>query len=305
MDAAPAVLEVDSDAVRVLSGGTGRKPSRQLVEAALDWIDDPVGLFEERPVAVADMWRSLVATLLGPRCEAAVVVHPPGWPRSRVDRVVAAANTVTDRIEAVSADRWDRSTSGTPSRGVAPGRSRRVLTLGRARAGRRAMLTATGVVVLVFGCLWFYSRPAAPGSAAAIVVEGRMSVRIPAGWTVQRVTGGPGARRLQAAAPDDPRNILHLTWSYAPETTQADAAAVLERAIADEPPGVFADFRAEATVAGRPAVTYREFRPGRVITWVVVLTGSTRISIGCQSPPGRDGDIRAVCEDAVRSAQER
>ena len=114
MGAARAVLEVTDEAVRMLSGGTGRRPSHALVEAALDWIDDPVGLFDERPVAVADMWRSLVATLLPPRCEVVVVVHPPDWSRTRVDRVVAAVNTVADRIEAVGSDRWAGTAASAP-----------------------------------------------------------------------------------------------------------------------------------------------------------------------------------------------
>jgi type VII secretion-associated protein (TIGR03931 family) len=57
-------------------------------------------------------------------------------------------------------------------------------------------------------------------------------------------------------------------------------------------------------VAGRPAVTYREIRPGRVIRWSVVQAGSVRVCIGCQSAPGRDEAVRAACEQAVRSARE-
>jgi type VII secretion-associated protein (TIGR03931 family) len=226
--------------------------------------------------------------------------------------VVAAANTVTDHIEAVSADRWDRPAPATPS----PGGS--VSDQGRNVPQLRALPALTAAVLLSVAGVWFWSggspsrsaaahsaaEPGGPGSPGRTLVEGRMTVRVPAPWAVQRVTSGPGARRLRATSPDEPLIALHLTWSYAPDMTLADAAGVLARAMAEEPSGVFADFRAEATVAGRPVVTYRELRPGRVITWIVVLTGSTRISIGCQSPPGRDGDVREVCDDAVRSAQE-
>ena len=55
-----AVLEVTGDSVRVRSGFASATPPSTLVEAALDWIDDPVGLLDERPVAVADLWRSLM-----------------------------------------------------------------------------------------------------------------------------------------------------------------------------------------------------------------------------------------------------
>lgn len=292
MGAAPAVLEVTDDGVRVLAGGSGLGAPRALVEAALDWIDDPIGLFDERPVAVADLWRSLVATLLGPRCESVVVVHAPDWSRSRVDRVVAAANTVAGQIETVSADLW----TGVPeARARAVGGSRRsAIRLGVALLLAVVVLAGVGVGVRA------WHRP-----AARTLIEGRMAVRIPAQWHVQRVTGGPGSRRLQAGSPDDPAIAIHLTWSYAPETTLAEAADVLAHAIAGEPPGVFADLRAGATVAGRDAVTYRESRPGRVIDWIVVQAGATRISIGCQSPPGRESDVRGPCDDAVRSAREK
>ena len=297
MGALQAVLEVTAETVRA-AGGTGRRPPRTLVEAALDWIDDPVGLYDERPVAVADLWRSLVATLLGPRCESVVVVHPPDWPRARVDRVVAAVNTVADHIEAVATDRWDVLGATAPEEGAGTRRERRAAARSRRRVG--ALLLVAGVPLVIGAVAVNRSLPAGP----VAVVEGRMAVRVPARWTVQRVTGGPGSRRLQATSPDDAGIAVHLTSSYAPATTLADAAEVLRRAIAGEPPGVFAELRAEATVAGRAAVTYRESRPGRVITWVVVLDGSTRISIGCQSPPGREPDVRAACDDAVRSAHE-
>ncbi len=85
--------------------------------------------------------------------------------------------------------------------------------------------------------------------------------------------------------------MLHLTSAYAPEGTLAEAAAVLEPRARRRTGGVFGDFAAAAEVAGRPAVTYREVRPGRVVTWAVVLAGSTRIGIGCQSPPGREQSL--------------
>ncbi len=299
------MLEVTAETVRA-TGGTGCRPPRTLVAAALDWIDDPVGLFDERPVAVADLWRSLVATLLGPQCESVVVVHPAAWSRARVDRVVAAANTVADHIEAVSADRWSgpgTRSSATSLEGDADAqRKRRGAACGRSRVG--AVLLITGVLLVIGALVVLWPWPAGPGAAGTTLVEGRMAVRVPAPWIVQRVTVGPGSRRLQATSPVDPGVAVHLTSSYTPATTLADAAEVLRRAIAGEPPGVFADLRAEATVAGRAAVTYRESRPGRVITWIVVLDGSTRIGIGCQSPPGRESGVRAACDDAVRSARE-
>lgn len=298
---AATVLEVTGDSVRVLPdcGPPCDPPLQALVDAALAWIDDPVGLLDERPIAVADLWRSLMATLVGGRCDSVVVVHPPDWPRYRVDRVLAAANAVADRVEAISRDRWTAQADDEPRDDP--------FDDGRPIPRRRpatALLAAT-VVVLAGMALAIRSAPASQEVSGVTVVEGRMAVRIPAHWTVERVTGGPGSRRLQVSPPQDPGIALHLTSAYAPETTLTQAAEVLNQAITREPPGVFVDVRPLDEVAGRTVVTYREVRPGRIIAWSVVLAGSTRISIGCQSPAGREAGIRAVCDEAVRSAQER
>jgi type VII secretion-associated protein (TIGR03931 family) len=300
------VLEVTADSVRILPGGDssddgGRAP-RALIDAAIGWIDDPVGLLEERPVAVADIWRSLMVALVGERCHSIVVVHPPDWPRHRIGRVVAAANSVAEHVEAVSRDRWHAEVDDGPGQDGPvedgrPVRPRRLLVT--------ALLAAGAVVVPAAVALTGRVATAPKGAPGVSVAEGRMAVRIPAHWTVERVTGGPGSRRLQVSPPQDPAIALHLTSSYAPETTLEQAADVLGRAIAAEIPGVFVDMRGAVEVAGRPAVTYREVRPGRVIAWSVVLAGATRISIGCQSPPGREADVRAACDEAVRSAREK
>lgn len=292
-----AVVEVSDHAVRVLPASSPDGPPRSLIDAALDWIDDPVGLWEERPVGVADLWRTVMAALVGPRCDSIRVVHPPDWPRHRVERVVAAANAVADRVDAVSRDDWYPeapddaiSDDGDP--------------VGRSRRRRAALLTMTAVLALAGMAVAIRLGPLPNRPPAISVEEGRMAVRIPQHWHVERITRGPGSRRLQATDPDDREIAVHLTSAYAPETTLAQAAEALTHAIEAEPPGVFVALQPQAEVAGRPAVTYLELRPGRVIAWSVVLAGATRISVGCQFPPGREAEVRAVCDEAVRSARE-
>jgi type VII secretion-associated protein (TIGR03931 family) len=135
-------------------------------------------------------------------------------------------------------------------------------------------------------------------------VEGRIVVAVPVHWHVERVRSGSGSRRVQVGSPVDPDIALHITASYAPDSTLEQAAEVLGDAVADQTPGVFVGFRPAVEVAGRPAVTYREVRAGRVVDWSVVLSGSTRIGIGCQSAPDRTEVVRAVCEQAIRTARE-
>ena len=308
------MLEVGPDTVRALAGGTDCPPPRALVRAALDWIDDPIGLLGDAPVAVADLWRELMAACLGGPCESVVVVHPEDWPAPRVGRVLAAANAFADRVAAVSRLDWipDGAQAG-------PGEEAGVEVEspadrpGPRRPARRVrpLTVAAGAVVLVvltgLGIVVALPRPAAdhiaPGTK--VLAEGRIEVRIPARWTVERITGAPGSRRVQVSSPAEPAVALHITQSYAPETTLAESARVLARAIAGRPAGVFVDFRADVAVAGRPAVSDREGRPGRIVRWAVLPAGATRISIGCQSPPERQAAVRAACNEAVRSARER
>ncbi len=146
-------------------------------------------------------------------------------------------------------------------------------------------------------------RPDTPGPDSVRLVEGRVAVEIPPDWAVRRVTGGPGSRRVEVTSPTDGRSVLHITSAYTPEGTLAEAAAVLERVAAAEP-AVFGDFEAAAEIAGRPALTYREVRPGRVVSWAVVLDGAMRIGIGCQSAPGREQSLGSVCAAAIASARD-
>ena len=75
------------------------------------------------------------------------------------------------------------------------------------------------------------------------------------------------------------------------------SAEQVRAALDAEPPDVFVDFNPADQRSGRPAVTYREIRPGREIAWTVLLSGRVRIAIGCQRAPG-------ACAEAIASARE-
>ncbi|MBB3750006.1 type VII secretion-associated protein (TIGR03931 family) [Mycolicibacterium sp. BK634] len=136
------------------------------------------------------------------------------------------------------------------------------------------------------------------------IVEGRISVHIPAQWAVTRITAGPGSRRIQVNSPTEPAVALHVTQSYSPGEVLERTAQVLRLAVAEQPSGVFVDFDPAAHRGGRPAITYREVRVGRDIRWTVVLDGATRISVGCQSAPGREDTVAQACAKAIESAHE-
>ncbi|TDL00055.1 type VII secretion-associated protein [Mycobacterium paragordonae] len=145
-------------------------------------------------------------------------------------------------------------------------------------------------------------RPAARVEPTTVLVEGQVALTIPAGWLTRRVITGPGSARVQVTSPSDPEAALHVTQTPTPGETLAGAADRLRRAIEAEPAGVFVDFNPAGAGAGRPAVTYREVRATHDVRWTVLLDGSLRISIGCQSRPAARDALRDACEQAVRTA---
>lgn len=262
----------------------------------MDWLDDPVGLLDGQPVPTSEIWRELMTAAAGARCSSLVVVHPSDWPEPRVRRVLSAAESVTAQVVAVRRDRWEAD--GTRFRR----RGRRVPSRYAIRRTVIAMAVAVAVAVAGGAVLTGWPRPQPPPVAASLV-EGRVAVLIPSDWIVERRASGPGSPRVRVGSPDDPQAAVNITWSHAPGITLAETAASLRKAAATEPAGVF-DFGSAGRSGSRPAVTYRETRSGLVVRWTVLIDGSTRIAVGCQSAPGRAATVLVPCLQAVRSARE-
>lgn len=173
---------------------------------------------------------------------------------------------------------------------------------GRA-AARRTVAVLSGLalsVAAVCAALITGAPQLAGGVPMTLLVEGRIGLMVPATWRVERVTAGPGSARIQVIDPEDQHAVIHITQSpVTAGVTLARAAEVLRRALEQHPPGVFVDFD---PADQRPAVTYREIRPGHDIRWTVLLDGAVQIGIGCQSAPDRADQSRYACDEAVRSA---
>jgi type VII secretion-associated protein (TIGR03931 family) len=167
------------------------------------------------------------------------------------------------------------------------------------------MLVAVLLIVAVFGVLTLRRHPVPMGDdiPTTFLVEGHVALQVPVQWPMQRVVAGPGSARVQVTSPSDPEVALHVTQSQVAIATLSATAESLKHAIDAEPTGVFVDFNPVGTSAGRPAVTYREVRPGHDIQWIVLVDKAVRISIGCQSRHGQDDAVRRVCDLAVRSAR--
>jgi type VII secretion-associated protein (TIGR03931 family) len=180
-----------------------------------------------------------------------------------------------------------------------------------ARGARRIRWPAVALTTVLSAAILAAGVSVAPGehrerpapTPVAALVEGGVTLQVPAHWIVRRVTSGPGSARVQVVSPDDGDAVVHVTQSRLVDSDPAATASALRRAIDAEPQGTFVDFNPADQRAGRAAVTYREVRPGRDILWTVLVDGDVRISIGCQNATGRSIAVAAACDDAIRTAQ--
>jgi type VII secretion-associated protein (TIGR03931 family) len=383
--------------------GTVRGPNdarEEWVSAAIECIDDTIALIDERPVPLAQVWRTVLHEVIGSSDATAVMVFPTWWPLPRIDLVMVAAQGLATGIAVrrrtsllrrrfdgravtvveIAADFVTVSPPDTaavvlprcdgtdvalavarevgPATAVvvdAPARIAGAVSLGAAiaarlradgvvatipdpdwafdateilpvvgrdgpasldgvenppesqRLGRRTAVVTGALVSCVAVVIAVAAFPAADPPAdhmpSVLLVEGRLGVEVPAQWPVRRITSGPGSARLQIISPRAADVAIHITQSrLAPHQTEKSAADSLSNVMNEQPDGAFVDFDPATVVAGRPAVTYREVRADRQILWTVVVQGTLRIAIGCQSAPGRESAVRSVCDQAVRSA---
>jgi type VII secretion-associated protein (TIGR03931 family) len=179
----------------------------------------------------------------------------------------------------------------------------------RPRIHRRGMAVLAGAAMCVsalcggFAVRGDKSEPPSTGVPMTLLVEGRVGVKVPAQWAVQRITTGPGSARVQVVSPSDADIIVHITQSSVPaHQTLPMVADTLRSALAEEPMGVFTDFNPTDRRADKPAVTYRERRAEHEVAWTVLTDDGVRIAIGCQSGRHREHLVREACDHAIESA---
>jgi type VII secretion-associated protein (TIGR03931 family) len=266
--------------------------------------DVAVVVRRDGPVAVADG----VAAQVG-ASTAALVDAPPG-----VDGAALIGAYIADRLRAngiaVSIAHEDcvqhaaaRFLARRQGHGPDPDELRPI------RRNRRGMavLAGAGMCVAVlcggFAVRGTTSEPPRAGMPMTLLVEGRVGLKVPVQWAVQRITSGPGSARVQVVSPSDADMILHVTQSSIPShQTLTMVADTLRMALAEQPVGVFVDFNPADHRADKPAVTYREVRADHEVAWTVLVDDDVRIAIGCQSAPRREQLVRDACDQAIQSA---
>lgn len=244
------------------------------------------------PEEVAAVVARRVVEVAGPLGDAVVIDAP-----AQIGGAAALAELISDRLHPQLPVRVLREFPSI-GRDVEPGP-----TPALRRRWRAPVVAVAGVLAMV--SLPRHDVPREPEPDVRYVVQGQVAVQVPADWPARQVTGGPGSVRVEVVSPSVPQLSLHLTEAPAIGDTLAVVAEGLQRVLEqaqERSPGVFVDFQAVGTSAGRPAVTYRELRDGHHVDWTVWLDGTVRIGIGCQSGPDGDEVLRPVCERAVRSA---
>lgn len=254
------------------------------------------------PQRVAERVVAEVARRLDPRGEVYLDVAVGVYGADELARLIRSLLRATGEVRVTTVRGERMLAAGTRHRAepVAP-----VAPVEAASPRRRLMWTAAAAVAAaVVLMLQSGDREVeAARQPVTVLMEGRVTVNVPALWPVDKVTDDTGSARLQFNSPSQGGAALHVTQSLVPhgETLEGTAAA-LRRAIAAEQPGVFADFNPTDLRAGRPVVTYREVRERHDISWSVLVDGAVRISVGCQAPRGREKEIAEACDEAVRSA---
>ena len=169
-------------------------------------------------------------------------------------------------------------------------------------AGRAGLLWCGALAAAVLCAGIAFTDGNRGGEPTTVLVEGRVGMQIPTGWSVRRVTTGRGSARVEVVSASDPDTVVHLTQT-ALGPGQAEATIdTLRQAFDEQPPGVFTEFDPADRIADRPVVSYLELRAEHHIRWAVFVDGSVRIAVGCQSSAGEPEAVRYACDCAIRSA---
>jgi type VII secretion-associated protein (TIGR03931 family) len=92
------VVEVGPGAIRQLCCGGDVVAESETVSIALDSIDDPIALVDDRPVTVGSLWRAVLGAVDCRSSERSVLIHPSWWASSRIDVVSTAAQVLADEV---------------------------------------------------------------------------------------------------------------------------------------------------------------------------------------------------------------
>lgn len=293
-----------SDAARTVAGDV-------VVLRRAELAGEPQMVFVELAPGVMVVWsRGVIVDVLRPGDTEALLARQPRSAVVDAPEGVEGAGLLADLLRTkgidvtVSDEDWVRRGVGALRSPVeAVERETRPSPRRSARPAAVAVGTLLSAALLCGGFAARYSVAPAADVPMTLLVEGRVGVMVPAQWTIQHVTSGPGSARVQIVSPDDATSALHITQStLAPQQSHEQMAESLRSALAHERDGVFVEFNPSGRRADRAVVTYREVHGDRETAWFVLVDRSLRIAVGCQSAQGRQEVVRQVCDRAIGSA---
>jgi type VII secretion-associated protein (TIGR03931 family) len=291
-----AAREVAARVVHLRRADVLQHDPKLIVEIAPDFavLHSPNG--ESSVVPRVGNPRAVAASIDARIDEAAVVIDVPGGMDGATRLSGELAHVLRLRSVSVSVADDRRVLRAARDR---PAGGRRMARFAKPRA---VALTGAGLVVAAMaGAAAGYGADGSEAAASTWLVEGRVAVEVPAEWPTERIESGPGSARVQVLSPLEPHVAIHVTQSPGQESLAA-AAEVLQRALDEEPDGVFVEFTPAARRADKDVITYREIRTDHHVEWAVMLDHGVRIAIGCQHAPDRPAPDR-ICDAAIRSAR--
>jgi molecular chaperone DnaK len=186
------------------------------------------------------------------------------------------------------------------------------------RRNRTPLYIAIGVVVVLAAAgvgayFWFKpdGTPQPPGPAGDQIAVYDYSFTRPDGW---EQTGGAAVDRQVLLQPIERRNsdskqpeariaVQEQTLQYNSDRDRARALNELKNTYQQrkDKGDEVAEFAEDSTFAGKSVVHYREAVESTEVEWYIQFAGEHQVSVGCQATQATKDQVRAACEQIVRS----
>ena len=103
-----------------------------------------------------------------------------------------------------------------------------------------------------------------------LLVEGRVALKVPAPWAVQRISSGPGSARVEVTSPDDSTAVLITQSQVHRGESLAVTSAALRNALDDQ--------QTACSAGSIPMIAVRIGRPPRIGNSVAAVRSTGRCS---------------------------
>ncbi|WP_439661876.1 type VII secretion-associated protein [Lentzea sp. HUAS TT2] len=186
------------------------------------------------------------------------------------------------------------------------------------KKSKTPLFVAIGVVVVlaaagVGGYFWFKAKdaPQQPNPPVDRIAVYDYSFALPDGW--EQTGGAPVDRQVllqpiervnsDSKQPEARIAVQEQTLKYNSDSDRPRALSELKSTYEQrkEKGDKVADFSDTTTFAGKSVVHYREVVEATEVEWYIQFAGKAQVSVGCQATEGAKAQVRAACEQIVRT----